>query len=297
MIHVSPHPTELFGMRASSDGLIVFLDQFAIKELAKGDPERRKRFITTLDRGVEVMFSVSNAAELTGPQLRSFEEMRSFLDEIGPHWFPVEFDPILCIRRERASQDPATCCFSEGLIKAFTATHIRHLQIKPEDLPAALPPDFFRLGFFMDRLAPLRQEIITDKDRLDRALKEQIMEHRAAYKKDDAWLDAHFPEKLFTNDRRAEFVYTNLVRQLILDKGRALTRNGGIDFGQAVVSSAYASVATLDTHWKRRVEALPQPNKLAKVYCSPYLDQMVRDIERQLDSVALQRGRALFSAN
>lgn len=30
--------------------------------------------------------------------------------------------------------------------------------------------------------------------------------------------------------------------------------NDGIDFGQAMVASAYATVATLDKSWKRRVE-------------------------------------------
>ena len=72
--------------------------------------------------------------------------------------------------------------------------------------------------------------------------------------------------------------------------------NDGIDFGQAVIASAYASVAALDKHWKRRVEALPKPNGLAKVYCSPHLDQMVRDIKRQLDRLALQRGRVIATS-
>src|SRR5437588_2960947 len=112
MITVTPHPTELFGMRASGAGLLVFLDLFAIKDLAKGDPNRRRRFISTLDRGVEVMFSVSNAAELSGPQDSSFSRIRSFLDEIGNHWLPVEFDPHISIEHERQSHDPIACFFS-----------------------------------------------------------------------------------------------------------------------------------------------------------------------------------------
>ena len=105
MITVSPHPTELFGMRASVDGLTVFLDNFAIIDLAKRNPDRRKRFIATLNRGVDVLFSVSNAAELSGPQGDSFTIVREFLDEIGTHWFPVEFDPYECMKREKQQQD------------------------------------------------------------------------------------------------------------------------------------------------------------------------------------------------
>jgi hypothetical protein len=297
MITVEPHPTHLFGMRASTAGITAFLDLFAIKELAKGDPARRKRFIATLGRGVEVMFSVANAAELSGPQGASFDKMRAFLDEIGPRWFPVEFDPELCIQRERELKDPATCCFSERLLKSFTATHIkRSPSIRIDDLPAALPRDFFRLGLFMDWLAPQRQDIAERKAQLGRRLKDEIMKHRAKYEKDPSWLDAKFPELPFRAECPATFVHINMVRLLILEsKSRAIMPNDGIDFGQAVIGSAYASVATLDKHWKRRVEMLPKPNKLARIYYRQELDRMVRDIERQLDNYALQCGRALCS--
>ncbi len=88
MITVCPDPTDLFAMRASVNGLTVFLDNFAIIDLAKRDPDRRRRFIATLNRGVDVLFSVSNAAELSGPQGDEIITIREFLDEIGTHWFP-----------------------------------------------------------------------------------------------------------------------------------------------------------------------------------------------------------------
>jgi hypothetical protein len=285
-------------MHAVANGLTVFLDNFAIKELAKGDPARRRRFISTLDRGVEVMFSVANAAELSGPQGRSFDQMRAFLDEIGPHWFPVEFDPQLCISRERQLKDPATCCFSERLLKSFVSTYIRRSNIDIAQLPAALPGDFLRLGLFMAWLAPQRQDIIDGKSQLGKRLKEQIMEHRSNYDKDSAWLDTKFPQLPFRADCPATFVHVNLVRLLILEsKSRALTPNDGIDFGQAVIASAYSSIATLDIHWKRRIALLPQPNKLARIYYAQELDEMVRDIEIYLDRLALQRGRAVASTS
>src|SRR5581483_355012 len=290
MITVSPHPTHLFTLTASTNGPTVFLDIFAIKELAKGDPERRRRFIAMLDRGVEVMFSVANAAELSGPQGSSFDKMREFLDEIGPRWFPMEFDPYICLERERDKKDPTTCCFSDRLLKVFTATHIRRSpNIKIEDLPEALPADFFRLGLFMEWLAPQRQNIIEGKAQMGERLKDQILAHRAKYERDASWLEAKFPMLPFRTDCPATFVYINLVRRLILEsKSRVLTSNDGIDFGQAVVASAYATVATLDKHWKRRVEILPKPSRLARIYYGQELDQMVRDLERNLDNAALR---------
>ena len=235
---------------------------------------------------------------MTGPQGRSFEEMRGFLDEIGPHWVPVEFDPQSCITRESRGTEHYGCCASEDLLKSFTATHIRRSNIQIADLPKALQPDFFRLGLFMDWLAPQRQEIIERKAEMGTRLKNEIMEYRAKYEKDPDWLDRQFPRLLFRSQHPATFVHVNLARLLILEsKSYAMMPNDAIDFGQAVVSSAYASVATLDKHWKRRLESLPKPNGLAKIYCSPHLDQMVRDIERQLDRLALTRGRAFCSAN
>jgi len=294
MITVNPHPTELFGMRASVNGLTVFLDNFAIKVLAKGDPDRRKRFIATLNRGVDVLFSVSNVAELSGPQGVSFTTIREFLDEIGTHWVPVEFDPFVCIQRERQLQDFPFFC--EPLLKTFTAERLRRSpEIKIADLPASLPSDFFRLGLFMDWLAPQRDEIINIKHHMDLRLREQIMVHWAEYGKNPGWLDSKLPELPFAANRPATYVYGNLLRLLVREaKGRTIMPNDGIDFGQAVVGTAYASIATLDKHWKRRVEAiLPKPNMLAKIYYEPELDKMVRDIERSLDNASLERGRTL----
>jgi hypothetical protein len=282
-------------MHASVDGPAAYLDLFAVKELAKGDPARRKRFISLLDRGVEVLFSVANAAELSGPQGASFDKMRAFLDEIGPRWFPVEFDPYICIQREREVRDPLTCCFSERLLKTFAATEIRRSAgIRIGELPTSLPRDFFRLGLFMEWLAPQREAIKARKRELGERLRGEIMEHRAKHEKDPSWLDAHFPVLPFRAESPATFVHVNIVRQLILEsRSHVIVPNDGIDFAQAVIGSAYASVATLDKHWKRRIEMLPKPNRVARIYYQQGLDQMVRDIERQLDRVALERGRGV----
>jgi hypothetical protein len=296
MITVSPHPTELFGMTASVNGPAVFLDNFAIIGLAKGDPDRRTRFIATLNRGVDLLFSVSNAAELSGPQGDSFITTREFLDEMGTHWFPVEFDPYECIKREHQLQGLPFFC--ERLLKTFTAERLRRSpEIKIADLPASLPSDFFRLGLFMDWLAPQRDEIRDGKHQMGLRLRDEILAHWAEYRKDPGWLDAKLPELPFRGDRPATYVYGNLLRLLVREaKGRTIVKNDGVDFGQAVIGTAYASVATLDKHWKRRVEMiLPKPNKLARIYYQPELDRMVRDIERSLDNASLERGSALCS--
>jgi hypothetical protein len=73
-----------------------------------------------------------------------------------------------------------------------------------------------------------------------------------------------------------EIAANPLVRRCTVD---SLKPGDWMDFCHAVVACAFASFATLDTHWKRRVESLPKPNRLARVYGPSELDQMVTDME------------------
>jgi hypothetical protein len=45
-----------------------------------------------------------------------------------------------------------------------------------------------------------------------------------------------------------------------------LKKGDGRDLCHALLGSAYGSLAALDKHWKRLVEALPKPNGLARIY-------------------------------
>ena len=58
-----------------------------------------------------------------------------------------------------------------------------------------------------------------------------------------------------------------------------LKKGDGRDLCHAVLGSAYGSLAALDKHWKRRVEALPKPNGLARIYSANELDKLVGDLE------------------
>jgi hypothetical protein len=57
-----------------------------------------------------------------------------------------------------------------------------------------------------------------------------------------------------------------------------------MDFCHAVVAAAYGSLITLDRKWKNRVEDLPIPNRLAKVYYRPELGQLVSMLESLVTS-------------
>lgn len=103
-------------------GLAVYLDNWAVGDLAEGDPSRRTRFLAALYSGrADLMFSVANAAELAGPQGESFDAVRRFLNEVGPNWFPVELDTVEVLNREQSGADPAKSCVSEDFMKAYFA--------------------------------------------------------------------------------------------------------------------------------------------------------------------------------
>ena len=76
MIEIKPNQESILNLFVnlfvSTRGVMVFLDAWFIKKLAKDDLARRRRFIEAVHCGADILLSVSNAAELTGPQLDSF---------------------------------------------------------------------------------------------------------------------------------------------------------------------------------------------------------------------------------
>jgi hypothetical protein len=101
-------------------------------------------------------------------------------------------------------------------------------------------------------------------------------------------LDRQF--RTFNPARPATFVCGNLAKALIVEsKSHSVKKGDGMDFCHAVMGSAFASFATLDGNWKRRVEALPKPNRLARIYDASQLDQMVTDIEQALKQLGAGR--------
>ncbi len=268
----------------SIEGLAIYLDNFSLIRLAKQDPSRRVRFINALHSGADLMFSLTNAAEISAFQDGTLKAVRSFLDEIGPHWFPVELNPVEVVERESNGVTQAQSCISQGLMKNYFRTKTSN------DLPGSariidLSESFFRLGNILDWVGPQRDSIAQGSRAMDEALIEKIRDHRTEFDKLPQWLDQTFPALPFIRSRPATFVYVNLVRRLILDaKGYPLKKGDGTDFCHTVIASAFANVATLDKHWKRRVEDLPQPNEVARIYYAPQLDEMVEDIENCLKS-------------
>jgi len=264
-------------LHASVNGPVIYLDNWAFIELAKNDPSRRKRFIDAVRSGADVLFSVTNAAELSGPQGRSAEAVKTFLDEIGPRWFPAKLDPIDVIKLEMQGKDPGTVCMDERFFKSYIADRIRNF-VPGCGQVLDLSDDFFSLAPMMDRLSSQRESISETSAKFDEMLKNRMSIVRQRSKREPYFLDKNFPRIAFDPARPAFFVYQNLLR-IIAVESNSLTKGDGMDFCHAVMGCAFASFTTLDTTWKRRIASLPRPNGLARIYSRTQLDQMVTDIE------------------
>jgi hypothetical protein len=269
------------GFTVTVSGLAVYLDTWAVIELAKHNPLRRRRFVEALRTGdADLVFSVANAVELTGPQGDSRDAVRVFLDDIGSHWFPVELNVTEVVLREQHSADPAKNCVSEQFFMDHCAHRMR--DYTPGSGKVIDASELYGLGTVVDWVHAERDSIRRGIEDLDATLVDRINGHFAKSEADRLWLDQAFPVWPFIPSQPATFMFVNLVRTLILEaKSHRLKTGDGLDFSHAVMGSAFANFVALDKHWKRRVERLPE-NRLARVYDRVQLDQMVTDIELTL---------------
>lgn len=218
---------------------------------------------------------------MAGAQGDSSVALKGFLDELGPHWFPVELKVLEVMEREQLGQEPSACCLDGEILRAFFS------QRTSDYTPGSgkvidLSPQFFSLGSFVDWLAPSRLHFRDKRAEFDNELKTSIGLLRAKSKRSPGWLNSAFPEVRFHPRFGANFAYRNLLRNLVSDRGIQVKQGDGIDFCHAVMAAAFSNFATLDKQWKVRVENLPKPNELPRVYYRPEIDAMVRDLEAAL---------------
>jgi hypothetical protein len=273
---------------ATVNGIAIYLDNFAIISLAKGDSALRQRFVDVVHAGAELLFSITNGAEITGPQGASSQAIKEFLDELGPHWYPVEHNVYEVMKREQAGWLPSKCCLAEDLLHAFFNN--RTFDYSPGSGKIIdLSGNFFRLGAFVEWLSPQRDYFLSQARQFDENLKKGIANLRAMDKKRPGWLDRAIPPPSFDKQKAATFAQACLMRQLVSDRGYQVKKGDGWDFCHAIMASAFSNFATLDQQWKRRVESFPKPNTVLRLYYEPELNGMVADIEAALAQLKTTR--------
>ena len=172
-------------------------------------------------------------------------------------------------------------CLADGLLRAFFTNRTSE-HVPGSGLVIDLSEGFFKLGAFVDWLAPQRNHFLSQRRGFDDFLKEKVPLLRTKHKRNPGWLDHALPQPRYHPSRAATFAFNCFMRDLVCDSGYQVKKGDGMDFCHAVVASAFATFATLDKQWKRRAENLPKPNRVSRIYYEPELGSMISDIEAGL---------------
>jgi hypothetical protein len=194
-------------------------------------------------------------------------------------------DPKSVSDREISGLNTADSFASKKFVSDFTQDRF----LKMPKGKVMLSERFFDLSWVMDWLKPQRDSIIRARKQLDETLRERVLALRVKFETDTNWLDRAFPAVPYNTRLPCTFAYAHVMRTLIIGaKGYHLKKGDGIDFCQAVLASSIADIATLDKHWKRRIEELHKPNRLARIYYGAELDSMVEDFEARVKAHSLK---------
>lgn len=274
----SGHPS----LEGSVNGIAIFLDNWAIKTLAKSNPELGERFIAAVHKGAGVIFSMNNAIEALGPQGKSSDAFKAFLNRLGPHWYPMTANYLQVIEREDQGLSRSECGYDGEMLVTYFKSRTANNTRGSGTVIDLSSEQFFQLGSIIEFSEDSRDHFVEQSAEFDRMLKDYVRQLRAKFKKNPAWLDTALPSVPFHPAHAARFAFVHLMRELITDAGYQIEKGDAMDMGNAIIASAFSNFATLDKQWKRRVENLPKPNQNPRVYPQPELEDMVTDLENAL---------------
>lgn len=282
---------------AKLQGVAVYLDNWAIIELGNGDATRRKRFVDSLKSCGSLLFSFTNSIELGEAEGAPANRIRTFLDEIGNHWIPIELNPFKVRDRENEEQGGASPCVSTVFLETFMKDRLHELSPEGTKVVDLSPEALFKLTSVMTWSNESKLGTRAGAEAIDTAVITMVGQEHEEWKKDPKRLDEIWPPLRYSAQMAGTFALHHLLRLLVTElKQRALKRGDGRDLCHSALGAAYGSIAALDKHWKRRVEALPHPNNLARIYYGPELDEMVNVLEAAAAVAAARRGAAPTSS-
>jgi hypothetical protein len=275
---ISGKPTFIASVR----GIAIYLDNWALKAFAKTNPQLGERFIRAIRSGGDILFSTSHAIEALGPQDESSDAFKSFLNQLGPHWYPIAGNVFNVIEREKKGKSRSDCGYDGELLTAYFKTNTASNLPGSGRVIDLSAESFFKLGNVIDFSKDKREYLLGKCAEFDRVIVEYVTKLRVKSKKNSEWLDVALPAIPFAPSSAASFAFVNLMRELIKDRGYQIKKGDAMDLQHAVMATAFSNFAALDKQWKRRVENLPKPNQNPRVYYEPELEMMVTDIEAAL---------------
>lgn len=245
----------------------IYLDHWALRRLSE-DRAVGSRVISAFKHRGTLMFSVMNVAEIARTGLsESRQQVRDFLEEFGPHWFPMTIAPSRIIQAEEEERPPKDldCADVEFLTDPHFATR---LIAGPVSLGHVVD---LTHGSGGDDLRKVTECKTTE-------LLEEFQRWRSLYASNPEALDTGFPLLKFDAKKAMRGIYYGLARYTIKDNF-PLDGNHVRDFCHATVSVRCADMVTLDQHWAGQVQKLKLPKTFVQVYSEPDLSKFLSDLE------------------
>ncbi len=252
----------------------VYLDQWAIIDLAVRKADLRKRFIDAIHAGRgPLLFSIANLWEIGGPQQASKSAVSTFLSDIGPHWIPVNGVGEV-LKREASSELPqptSSDFLADYVLERRNDKNAAGCSIDPRD------PSFFDLGRVAHWVKSGPDPVTVDS--VHGELCSMINMMRARYESGDPVFDGVAEESLVAG-QRTTYVFRQLTLMMIQDaKSNPVTKHDFADLCHAIMALSFGLIVTLDKKWRDRAKAVKHRDKLARVYYAPELEQFVADLE------------------
>lgn len=208
-----------------------------------------------------LLFSWTNVLEVSENSGASLTAIQSFLSEIGEHWFPVEFNPVEVIRREKGLiSGNSHPCFASGFLKAY------YPQISEGPLSLSAVCDLIQDN---EINSACRQNL--------KHVKEEVRKTLIGWRSEDPKsvnVSKHFDPNCPTLFMVEGF------RKLIQKEIFNIDENDAIDLLHATVPIAYGDFVLLDRHWADLAGKLKLPSDCVKVYSPKHVEEFLENLER-----------------
>jgi hypothetical protein len=202
-------------------------------------------------------FLKANSLDILGNTGKSLDEIGQFLHGIGEQWFPIEFNPIKVIEREKLPPSRNSPCFAQS----FLENYIPYIYEGPLNLVTLvdLISDNEMRDSLSESLESMKRNLIAHLN--------GAREHRHS--------NGRMPSAISYHPHyAATFVYNRLLSLVIRDNFK-INGNHVLDLSHAAVSLAYADFVLLDKHWANLAGRLRLPAGSVQVYSQPQIERFL----------------------
>jgi hypothetical protein len=223
MLLLQPNGDVVLTVRAP----LVYLDHWALRRLGR-DAYERSHLLKTFEKQGTLMFSLMNVLELGRNTGASYDQVTSFLDDLGPHWLLTESDSETCSRAETLGIPQPNCFLTDKRLVA---------GLLKRSLPGV-----FKLG---TALRSLQGDDFQEFAARNTSHPELMA---AALRSRDEYLNGRAMPPLAIPKGSPRWIHLMLLRTLV-KAGKTIQDNDFVDALHAGVALAYAHVVTLDKNW------------------------------------------------